>query len=160
MEFQSLGAFSAHLARLATQAPAVDRHILKSGARAIQKDAQARIGSYQDAEGPFPAWANLAEATVDDRLRKGFTPDDPLLRTGDMRKSIETHVEGNEASIGSRSPIALYQEQGTSTIPPRPFLGPAAHHLKATIGPEAALTIVAWFSGAAWRKPSSTASNV
>ncbi|MGI4776957.1 MAG: phage virion morphogenesis protein [Janthinobacterium lividum] len=153
MEFQDLGAFSAHLARLAVESKAVDAHILRTGARAIQKDAKERIGSYQDAEGPFPAWVNLAESTVDDRLRKGFTPDDPLLRTGALRKSIETHIEGNEASIGSRSDIALYQEQGTSTIPPRPFLGPAAHHLKSTFAPEAALTLVTWLSGGAWRNP-------
>jgi hypothetical protein len=153
MEFQSFGALGAHFAKLALAGEAVSHHIAGEGGKAIQADAKARIGSYQDGVGPFPAWANLAEATVDDRLRKGFTPDDPLLRTGGLRDSIKVAVTGSEAAIGSESMIALYQEQGTAKIPPRPFLGPAGFNSKETVGPVAALTVVAWVCGLAWRRP-------
>lgn len=153
MEFDSFGALGLHFAKLAVAGEAVTHHIVSEGAKAIQADARGRLGTYQDGEGPFPAWANLAEATVDDRLRKGFTPDDPLLRTGDLRKSITTKVDGNVAGIGSESPIALYQEQGTSKIPPRPFLGPAGFNSKHTVGPVAALTVIAWVCGVAWKRP-------
>lgn len=153
MEFQSFGAFGLHLTKLALAGEAVTHHIAAEGAKVIQADAKARIGSYQDGVGPFPAWANLAEATVDDRLSKGFTPDDPLLRTGGMRESIGVTVEGNVAAIGSASEIALYQEQGTATIPPRPFLGPAGFNSKESVGPVAALTTIAWVCGLAWHRP-------
>lgn len=153
MEFNSFGALGAHFGQLALTGAAVSNHIAAEGAKAIKADAQSRIGSYQEGEGPFPAWANLAETTVDDRLRKGFTPDDPLLRTGALRNSITTSVDGSVAAIGSASDIALYQEQGTSKIPPRPFLGPAAYNSAKTVGPVAALTTIAWVCGMAWRKP-------
>jgi len=35
-------------------------------------------------------------------------------------------VHDNEAEIGSRLAVAVFQEVGTSTVPPRPFLGLAA----------------------------------
>lgn len=153
MEFNSFGAMGLHLTKLAAVGDAVTHHIAKEGGKAVQTDAKGRIGSYQDGVGPFPAWANLAEATVDDRLRKGFTPDDPLLRTGGLRDSIKVTVDGNDATIGSASEIALYQEQGTDKIPPRPFLGPAGFNSKETVGPVAALTTIAWVCGLAWRRP-------
>ena len=153
MEFHSFAAAGAHFGRLALLGEAVTSHIAEVGAKAIQEDAQRRIGSYQDGEGGFPAWANLAPATVDDRIRKGFTPDDPLLRTGDLRKSYARHVSGSEATIGSPSLIALYQEQGTATIPPRPVLGPAGFNSKNTLGPVAAVTVIAWICGIGWKRP-------
>lgn len=78
-------------------------------------------------------WPPLAEKTVEEKERLGFTgqvsSDDPLLRTGMMRDSIEYVVEpdvtGVEITLGSNDPVALYQEMGTATIPPRPFLSTA-----------------------------------
>lgn len=153
MEFNSFGALGAHFARLALAGDAVSHHIAEQGARIIEKDAKERIGSYQDAAGPFAAWANLAPSTVDDRIRKGFTPDDPLERTGGLRKSYGHKTQGAVAVVGSASPIALYMEQGTSKMPPRAVVGPAAVASSGAIGRVAATTLIAWISGAGWVKP-------
>ncbi len=132
-QFNSMGAFATHLVGLQVATLKAAEHGLNQATKLIQEDAKARIGEYQDAAGPFPAWANLAESTVNDRISKGFSPDEPLLRTGDLRESIEREVKGLEGVVGSKSDIALYQEMGTERIPPRPFLGPAAFNNKAKI---------------------------
>ena len=77
-----------------------------------------------------PEWPPLAPATIEDKEHKGFGVPDPLLRTGEMRDSIEMEIEPAEleVAIGSTMKIAAYQEIGTTKIPPRPFLGLAAEH--------------------------------
>lgn len=102
------------------------QHAMHQAAKVVQHDAQERIGQYQAATGPFDAWEELAESTQKDRVNKGYTPDDPLLRDGTLRDSIEVEAAPMEAVIGSKLDIAAYQEFGTATVPPRPFLGPAA----------------------------------
>ena len=84
-----------------------------------QSMAKSYIGSYQH------GWAPLAESTIADKAAKGFAVPAPLLRTGEMRDSIEYEVElaEFEVVVGSHLLIALYQELGTSRIPPRSFLG-------------------------------------
>lgn len=153
-EFQSFGAFGRHLLATAAIGEEVTHHITKEAAEIVQKDAQKRIGEYQDSTGPFNTWAPLAEATVADRVANGFSPDEPLLRTGELRESIEVEAQGDKAVVGSRSDIAMYQELGTSKIPPRPFLGPAAYDSKLSIGEMAAKTVIAWVSGLGWKRPS------
>jgi len=153
MEFGSFGALGAHFGRLALQGEAVTHHIVDQAAQVIEKEAKARVGSYQDGIGPFAAWANLAPSTVDDRIRKGFTPDDPLLRTGSLRKSYEHKAKGAEAVVGSASIIALYMEQGTSKMPPRAVVGPAAIASRDAVGRVAATTLIAWISGIGYVKP-------
>lgn len=103
------------------------QHAMHQAAKVVQHDAQERIGQYQSASGPFGAWAELADCTKEDRVRKGYTPDDPLLRDGTLRDSIEVETSAMEAVVGSKMEIAAYQEFGTATIPPRPILGPAAY---------------------------------
>ena len=153
MEFQSLGALGAHFGRLALAGEAVTHHITEQAAQIVEKDAKERIGSYQDATGPFGAWANLAPSTVDDRIRKGFTPDDPLLRTGGLRASYGHRTDGAVAVVGSPSLIALYMEQGTPKMPPRAVIGPAAFASSHEIGRVAATTLIAWVSGIGYIKP-------
>lgn len=100
---------------------------LDRGAAVIQKEAKAIIGNYQDAEPPFAPWAELADSTKEDRLRQGYTENDPLLRSGELRDSVERKVlDESHAAVGSDSDVAVYQELGTATIPPRSFLGMAA----------------------------------
>lgn len=102
---------------------------LEAGFRVIVKEieetAKEEIGVYQPAYGPFDAWAPLAESTKADRIRSGYTEDDPLLRSGELRDSIESQIVGLAAIVGTKSEIGLWQEIGTSHIPPRPFIGPA-----------------------------------
>lgn len=127
-EFGSLAAFASHLITLQASVALEAHRGLKEVAEAITKTAKGEIGSYQQAIGPFPAWAQLAESTVADRVAHGYTPDDPLLRDGKMRGSVSNEVVSLEAVVGSDSDIAVYQELGTDKIPPRPFLGPAVIH--------------------------------
>ncbi|OND79020.1 hypothetical protein AQ938_07000 [Burkholderia pseudomallei] len=129
-EFNSLTTFAAHLIRLDGGILLRMHAGLDRVAAHIERTAKAEIGQYQPAVGPFDAWAPLAEATKDDRVRNGFPEDEPLLRTGEMRDSISRRVRGLEAEIGSTSDKLVYQELGTANaahpIPPRPVLGPAA----------------------------------
>lgn len=106
---------------------------LKAACKLIERDAKKKIGHYQGEVGPFQDWAELAESTKEDRLRKGFSENEPLLRTGELRDSIQNEVKGLEGIVGSKSPIAPYQEYGTAKIPPRPFIGPAAFQNKKKI---------------------------
>lgn len=154
IEFNSLGAFGRHLTRLALEGEAVTHHITAEGAEHIQHAAQKKIGEYQSHSGPFPGWPELAESTKADRAAQGFPENEPLLRTGTLRDSIEVHQEGDKAVVGSRDEVALYQEVGTEKgIPPRPFLGPAAFEAKQPIGVIAGNTLIAWISGKGWKRP-------
>lgn len=152
-EFSSFGTFARHLAALALEGDAVAHHITEKAAKHVHEDAQKRIGEYHDYTGPFNTWAQLTDATQADRERQGFTPNDPLLRSGDLLNSIEYEVHHNEAVVGSASDIALYQEVGTDRIPPRPFLGPALYDAKNAIGEMAGETVVAWVAGLGWKRP-------
>jgi len=91
----------------------------------IEEMAKEEIGVYQPAYGPFDAWAPLAESTKADRVRQGYSEDEPLLRSGELRDSIESEVVGLAAIVGIKSDIGLWQEVGTERIPPRPIIGPA-----------------------------------
>lgn len=91
----------------------------------IEETAKEEIGVYQPAYGLFDAWAPLAESTKADRVRQGFSEDEPLLRSGELRDSIESEVVGLAAIVGTKSEIGLWQEVGTQHISPRPFIGPA-----------------------------------
>ncbi|WP_337022548.1 MULTISPECIES: hypothetical protein [unclassified Pantoea] len=91
----------------------------------IEETAKEEIGVYQPAYGPFEAWAPLAASTRADRVRQGYTEDNPLLRSGELRDSIESEVIGLAAIVGTKSQIGFWQEVGTENIPPRPFIGPA-----------------------------------
>ena len=120
---------------------------LKKAALIVQKEARSEIGDYQPDKGPFAAWAELADSTQKDRAAKGFPDNEPLLRTGALRDSIEHTVKSHhEAEVGSDSLIAVYQELGTNHIPPRSFLGGAAftksHEVKALLGHSVIATIM------------------
>lgn len=146
-EFNSLGAFAKHiLTRQVATVVALQAATERIGAH-VEKVAKAEFGHYQSAIGPFPAWEELAESTKDDRVRQGYTENDPLLRSGDLRDSISHHSEPLEAVIGSPDPVLGYQEFGTSKIPPRPVLGPAARKSKEFIEGVVGVALVEGFVG-------------
>jgi len=88
---------------------------LTETAKFLQKKAKEKFGVYQS------GWDELAKATKEDRLRKGYTENDPLLRSGHLRDTVEMNVSERSASIGSDDPVMIYQEKGTARgIPPRP----------------------------------------
>ncbi len=121
----SLVDFAEHLASVVARDYLVLESGLEIAASHVEKVAKDEFGHYQPEVGPFPAWEELAESTQMDRLHQGYDPDEPLLRTGGLRDSIEHEVHGLEAVIGSKSQIMVYHEFGTEHIPPRPVLGPA-----------------------------------
>lgn len=153
-QFNSLGAFAAHLTRLAAEGPAVTYHVTDTAGAIIEKDAKARIGYYQSAIGPFPAWAPLAESTEAAKARMGAPPNAPLLATGEMYASIDHSMEAIDRTvIGSRDEKMVYHEYGTARIPPRPVLGPAAYGSRHKIELGAGAIVAAWVAGVGWKRP-------
>lgn len=127
IEFGSLAELAHHLTQETVGGLVDTRKGLDRAARLLEREAKREFGTYQDGAGPFADWPELAESTKDDRVAKGFTENDPLLRTGGLRDSIEHETDDWEAVVGSTSDIMPYQEFGTATIPPRPVLGIALY---------------------------------
>lgn len=102
---------------------------LEAAAQLVEATAKDNLGTYQPAAGPFAAWGELADSTKDQRVKQGYTENDPGLRNGDMRDSVEHTVimDGfdGEAHIGSDQEKMVYFELGTSKQPPRSDLGSA-----------------------------------
>ena len=124
--FNNFAAFGAELMTAAMGIEAINHHMLEEAAKVIEKHAKEKIGEYQKQAGQFAAWEELAESTKEDRSREGYPENEPLLRSGELRDSIQHSVTGNEAHVGSNSDIAVYQELGTVKMPPRSFLGGSA----------------------------------
>jgi hypothetical protein len=96
----------------------------------VEEKAKGVIGTYAY------GWPQLAEYTQDDRASLGFSANDPLLRTGGLRSSIESMAEssglGAEGLVYSGEKTALWAEMGTrggasgggwgGPEPPRSFL--------------------------------------
>lgn len=127
IEFGSLADLALHLTKATVGGLVATKSGLARAAEVLEKEAKSEFGHYQDAIGPFPEWPELADSTKDDRTAKGFTENDPLLRTGDLRDSIHHEVDEWEAVVGSTSPIMPFHEFGTSKMPPRPVLGTALY---------------------------------
>ena len=108
-------------ATLATELIAADE-ATKVAAEIVQKEAKSELGHYQSEIGPVDAWAPLAESTKADRVAHGYPEDEPLLRDGTLRDSIEVVRTKNGHAVGSELEKAFYLEVGTATIPPRSFL--------------------------------------
>lgn len=80
----------------------------------------------------LPIWPPLAPSTVVEKERLGYTgrvsATDPLLRTGQLKDSIEPVVHAGlgevTGEVGTDVRYAADLEMGTSRMPPRPFLSP------------------------------------
>ena len=124
-DFKTLGGFIRHLEEL-EKGLHTHEAILEKIASKVEKDAKELLGSYHPGMGPIAGWAPLKEFTMDERSRKGYPANEPLLVTGEMRDSIEHTVETHDAEVGSNDDVAVVQEMGNDVIPPRSFLGLAA----------------------------------
>jgi len=134
--FDSPQAFARHLKSMARKEVIALRAGLTTCAKLIKKTAKEEIGHLQPAVGPFAAWAELADYTKKEKEKLGYKFNDeynPLLREGTMRDSYQYEVNGFEAIIGSKMDIAAWHEFGTSRMPERPVLGPAAFRNKEKI---------------------------
>ncbi len=129
------------LGSMAHEVEHLKHHALETACRMVEAEAKRGIGTYDY------GWLELAPRTKVEREWLGFSENEPLLRTGDLRASIGHEVEGHVGYIGSNNPKAVWNFLGTSTIPARdPILGAIQH-----IGPEIEARIghgfYAWLGG-------------
>lgn len=145
MKLDSLGALADILERRSAAAVVSTRIALKEGAELVKTAAQEAIGSYQSAKGDVPAWAPLSEATQEDRVAKGFTADDPLLRTGELKDSIEARpVDENAVLVGVFDPameriaasmeFGYYNVRAQTMVAPRSFIRGTAFEKAPEVG--------------------------
>lgn len=123
--FDELLAALGRLAAIEAELPAVGEDL----AVQMAEDMKNELGTYQE------GWPQLLDATQQERAREGYTPDDPLLRSGTMQDAIHAWQGDDgqwEAGIPADDPTIVYataQEFGTlgsAVVPPRPFVGPIA----------------------------------
>jgi HK97 gp10 family phage protein len=115
-----LAEFALHLKVIERDMHELGPAIIRRACMMVAAEAKRVLGEgYKD-------WPALQPETIA-RKMMGVSP---LLETGKMRASIEwsTSHDGLEGHVGSNSDIAVFQELGTSRIPPRPFLARALHH--------------------------------
>lgn len=105
-----------HLQGIGRDMPAKKHAALTKVAEFVEKDAKERFGKYQN------GWSQLADSTTSDRVRKGYSADEPLLRSGELRDSIG-HTVDDKAHVGTNDPRMKWFESGTAKMPPRPVLG-------------------------------------
>ena len=124
--FTSFAQFAAHIRHIERTAPQVEHHAMDEASKHFLDAVHAIPGVYQ------AGWAELEEATQADRVRRGYSANDPLLRSGGLRDSYQRRVLDNRhAIVGSDDPRAPWFENGTRHMPPRPVIGAAdAQHGK------------------------------
>ena len=126
MSVISLVQFAALLTSVSNMA-AGQREGLQRAAELVEEEAKDSLGTYQGASGPVPAWPTLSQVTQDDRVEKGFSPNEPLLRSGELRDSIDIEVHRDHAFVGSTHEGAPAHELGADGVPQRSFLAGAAY---------------------------------
>lgn len=124
-------AFATHLQKIQKTIEDRSRANLNILGAAVAEDARQSIGTYQQAIGPYTAWTQLAASTLYNKAKSGLgkngNPDTPLYATGAMAASIEYKVpNAQQAHVGSDDETLIWMEEGTTKMPPRPVLGPAA----------------------------------
>lgn len=142
MKSFTLDGFAKELGNIKSRVPAMMFIAAESIGGAVELTAKAEIGEYQRSDmGGFEPWAELKDATKKDRIKKGFTENDPGLRTGQMRDSIEHEVNGMNVAIGSNDDKLLWFEHGTVKQAPRSVIGLAAHRAEHEIDAINRLTV-------------------
>lgn len=118
----TLQSFGMLFANMAIALPRATHTAMEAACVVVEREARRVIGTYDY------GWPQLAPSTQADRVQQGFPANEPLLRTGEMRDSIEHVSSPTEGRIGSNNPKAIWHELGTSRVPPRPFLSSALQH--------------------------------
>jgi hypothetical protein len=114
--------FAAELRAVDHDLEAMIPKIIERAAVKVEKRVRAMVGKEHD------EWPALAPSTLADKQAKGYRTPAPLLREGTFRDSIEHVVDarGHEAAVGTNDVRGPWFEFGTSKMPPRPVLVPAA----------------------------------
>ena len=116
------------LSRVDGKLDAAEEKGLTKAGNLLLKEIQREAGHYQDSVHGLPAWEELSDVTKAERVKAGYTPNDPLLRSGGLKDSYKSEVEDRTAVVGSEDPIAGYVEtghddEGHGRLPPRPIVG-------------------------------------
>jgi len=126
----TLAEFSKVVADMAKRVPIEIANVAELTGLSAKAKARSLIGQER------PEWPPLADVTVEEKTRLGYvgrvSATDPLLRTGEMRDSIEFEVleapgTGVSVAIYSNNEKAVIHELGGDYVPPRPFLATALH---------------------------------
>ncbi|MBO9539683.1 hypothetical protein J7643_03725 [bacterium] len=134
MDFRSFGALAGNLDGVRRRLAGATSAELEAQGAAIEATAKSKFGTYQ------AGWSPLADSTKADRSQQGFTPNDPLFRSGGLRDAVHHRVEGDSVFVGIEPGQTLYgpdgkgvdaalvmavQEYGDSQgrVPPRPVFG-------------------------------------
>lgn len=150
-EFSSFAGLAEHLMKLSIELPVLEHEFLEEACVEIEKLAKDKIGEYQADVGPFGAWPELAESTKEQRVALGYTENDPGLRSGAMRDSIEHKIEPGVGHVGSDDEHLLWFELGTVKQPARSVLGGAAFELEPKIREEIGVGMTLVLSGGSTR---------
>lgn len=127
------GEYAEFLRVSAARVPEILGEVTSAVVISAAERARGYIGNDQDGWDPlsgatlmgFRHWRGM---WIPGKIEEGYSPpENPLLRTGNLRDSIEAEVvEPTLGIIGSAEKTALWQELGTEgadyPIPPRPFL--------------------------------------
>jgi hypothetical protein len=132
MQTFTLLGFVAHLRTIERDMTVLEPAIIRRACELVCEEAKRVIGTYDY------GWPQLSPATL---AHKFYNT--PLLETGEMRASIEWTTEGLQGWVGSNNDKAVWQELGTSKIPPRSFLAGAAMHMEEKIHKMAARAVMA-----------------
>ncbi len=136
---KSLRQLASSFRHAASRMPEAIAAELEDQGKAIEADAKSLFGTYQD------GWRELAASTQAERMRLGFTPDDPLFRSGGLRDTVTHKVEGNSVFVGvepgtmiegpdgqevDAAMVMGVQEHGSTDgrVPARPVFGTVAAH--------------------------------
>jgi phage gpG-like protein len=118
----SILGFVAHLKAVEHDMNTLGPAVVAKACEMVCEEAKRVIGTYDY------GWPQLSPATLAHKMMNT-----PLLESGALRASIEWNSSGNEGYVGSNSDIAVFQELGTSRIPPRSFLMGAAIEMEPKI---------------------------
>lgn len=120
--FPTIAAYLAFLRQAPAEMHLAQRAGEQVAGAALVEHAKDAIGLEKE------AWPALAESTVEQKQRMGWTgrmsDTDPLFARGELRASIGFTADQSGIVLGSRDPIAPFHEYGTSRMPPRPFIAP------------------------------------
>ena len=91
-------------------------------------DRLVRLDMTESQHAAVDAAARVLQEAIQEALSTspGGDHSKPWRRTGSLQSSIDYRSDSTSATVGSDDPVAIDQEIGTHSIPPRPFLSPVA----------------------------------